>query len=112
MRWHCCGTLRDVPEHCRIKDTLWITLRLQNLPLEELPAPLRMLVHHSLKLIYSTKFIDSVSNALFQGVMRPQQLARTLRKVLEWHICGGRDGWRHFPPTVVLGQSHWNFTVR
>lgn len=47
-------------------------------------------MHHCLKLIYSTQFIDS--NGLFQGMMRPQQLARTLRKVPEWHICWGK-GW-------------------
>lgn len=64
-------------------------------------------MHHCLKLIYSTQFIDS--NGLFQGMMRPQQLARTLRKVLEWHICWGK-GWMEMF-SVVLEQSHWNFAV-
>lgn len=50
-------------------------------------------MHHCLKLIYSPQFIDS--NGLIQGMMRPQQLARTLRKVLEWHICWG-EGWMEF----------------
>lgn len=118
MRWHHYGTLRNFPERWWVKDTLWITLqiRLQNSPLREPPAPLRRALVSQIDLQH-TVFIDSISNGLFQGMMRPQELARTLRKVLEWHICWGKgwiggvfhSSWRwsnHTGPSLCVTE-HW-----